>query len=85
MSALRCSICALNWPTSLAGKCPECDGGLSQVWSSDAMSDDESRSRVAHANFRKWSDAETPEQREQRQARFADELAARFVSQLEQL
>lgn len=62
MSARRCNPCSACWPVSLKiGDrleqflvCPECEGKTDFFSNTDAMDNDEARSRFLHAAFDKY-------------------------------
>jgi hypothetical protein len=39
--ANRCSLCALDYPTSYGGRCVKCDGGLDRIDNGAPMPEDE--------------------------------------------
>lgn len=89
MPARRCSLCGLNWPAKAQLHCPVCEGDLHYMSNETAMSAEESRRLRAYSEFQRWLADETPDQRRDRQERYAAQEARReaefqkLVSQLD--
>lgn len=67
--SLRCSLCGITWPYVPRdyGTCPECGEKTDRFTKSTPISEDEARSRKAHAEFERYY-------REREERQLAEEL-----------
>lgn len=61
----------------MVGPCASCGNPTDPILNSSSMSVDEAAYLVSLAEFERWYERESPEDREARQARYAEECAAR--------
>lgn len=70
MPARRCSYCGIDWPVAFPGRCGRCGGTVAYLSDAEAIPVEDARSIKANADFARFLEAETPDQRAARRARY---------------